>query len=234
MSRSQPARTHWVPVVWACLLALLLLGPVLLPGLVLSYDMVWVPDLTLRPDFWGLGSGLPRAVPSDAVVAVLDQVLPGALLQKVVLVGSLVGAGLGADRLVRERSDAGVAARLAAVSVYQWSPFVAERLLIGHWPMLLCLAVLPWVLVAGGQWREAGRFPVRLLVLVPLGSLSASAGLATAVALLVAVAGREVGRQLVAGAVVLAAERAVAGRRSAARRQQPFGSPRRLGVRAVG
>ena len=92
------------PRVWAALLAGLMLGPALGPGPVLSYDMVWVPDLTLRPDFWGLGSGLPRAVPSDAVVAVLDEVLPGALLQKVVLVGSLVGAGLGADRLVRERS----------------------------------------------------------------------------------------------------------------------------------
>ena len=43
------------------------------------------------PGRLGLGSGLPRAVPSDAVVAVLDQVVPGVLLQKVVLLGGLVG-----------------------------------------------------------------------------------------------------------------------------------------------
>ena len=49
-------------------------------------------------DLLGLGSALPRAVPSDAVVAVLDQVVPGMLLQKLVLVGSLVAAGSGAPR----------------------------------------------------------------------------------------------------------------------------------------
>ena len=63
--------------LWSLALALLLLGPALGPGYVLSYDMVWVPDLALRPDFLGLGSGLPRAVPSDAVVSVLDEVVPG-------------------------------------------------------------------------------------------------------------------------------------------------------------
>ena len=39
---------------WAVLLAVLLLGPALGPGYVLSYDMVWVPDLALA-------AGLPRA-----------------------------------------------------------------------------------------------------------------------------------------------------------------------------
>ena len=75
--------------------AVLLLGPALGRGYVLSYDMVWVPDLALRPDVLGVGSGLPRAVPSDAVVAVLDEVVPGMLLQKLVLLGALVGAGSG-------------------------------------------------------------------------------------------------------------------------------------------
>ena len=56
-------------LVWSLVLATLMLGPALAPGYVLSYDMVWVPDLALRPDFWGLGSGLPRAVPSDAASA---------------------------------------------------------------------------------------------------------------------------------------------------------------------
>ena len=88
-----PGGHRWVPAVWSLALALLLLGPALAPGYVLTYDMVWVPDLALRSDFLGLGSGLPRAVPSDAVVAILDEVVPGMLLQKLVLVGSLVAAG---------------------------------------------------------------------------------------------------------------------------------------------
>jgi hypothetical protein len=76
-------------VIWSVVLAVVVLGPGLAPGYLLVRDMVWVPDLALRPDFLGLGSGLPRAVPSDAVVAVLDQVVPGMLLQKLVLLGVL-------------------------------------------------------------------------------------------------------------------------------------------------
>ena len=77
------------------------------------------------------------------MVAVLDSVVPGMVLQKVVLLGSLVAGGLGAARLVPDLSLVG---RLAVVSCYQWSPLVAERLLIGHWPVLIAWACLPWVL----------------------------------------------------------------------------------------
>jgi hypothetical protein len=168
-------------LAWSLLLATLMLGPALTPGYVLSYDMVWVPDLALRPDFWGLGSGLPRAVPSDAVVSVLDELVPGMVLQKLVLVGTLVVAGLGAARLTDQRS---LSAQLVAVTVYQWNPFVAERLLIGHWPVLVAYATLPWVILTAARWRTTGRLPPGLWCLLPLGSLSASAGLLTAVALL--------------------------------------------------
>ena len=200
--RSESRWIGAVPILWSGLLAVLLLGPALAPGLVLSYDMVWVPDLALRPDFLGVASGLPRAVPSDAVVAVLDEILPGQLLQKVVLLASLVGGGLGIARLLAEAS---LTARLAAITVYQWSPFVAERLVIGHWPVLVGYAVLPWLLVLGRRWRVDARFPMALAVLVPLGSLSASAGVATGVALLAAVAGRDRRRVVLAAVLVLAA-----------------------------
>lgn len=177
---AEPAWRRWLPRAWSLALALLLLGPALGPGYVLSHDMVWVPDLAMRGDFWGLGTGLPRAVPSDAVVALLDEVVPGMLLQKFMLVAALAGAGWGAALLV----PYSLAARLVAVSVYVWNPFVTERLLIGHWPVLVGYALLPWVALAARRWRDEGAFPVALLVLVPVGSLSASAGVATAVTLM--------------------------------------------------
>ncbi|WP_126688185.1 hypothetical protein [Nocardioides ferulae] len=166
---------------WSLLLAVLLLGPALGSGYLLTYDMVWVPDLAMRPDFWGLGSGLPRAVPSDAVVAVVDEVVPGWLLQKAVLLASLVVGGLGAARWLPPESLSG---RLVAVSIYQWNPLVTERLAIGHWPVLVGYAVLPWLALAARRWRRDGGGLPLLLVLVPLGSLSVSAGLATALTLL--------------------------------------------------
>ncbi len=187
---------------WSLVLATLMLGPALAPGYVLSYDMVWVPDLALRPDFWGLGSGLPRAVPSDAVVSVLDEVVPSMALQKLVLVGTLVVAGLGAARLT-DRSS--LSARLVAVTLYQWNPFVAERLLIGHWPVLVAYATLPWVILAAGRWRTTGRLPAGLWCLLPLGSLSASAGLMTAVALLAFGTTRSLRGWVLPGVLALAA-----------------------------
>jgi hypothetical protein len=194
------SRLRWLPTAWAFLLATLLLGPALAPGYVLTYDMVWVPDLALRNDLLGLGSALPRAVPSDAVVAVLDEVVPGMLLQKLVLLGSLVAGGLGASRLV---ADERLAGRLMAVSVYQWNPFVAERLSMGHWPVLVTYAVLPWLIRAARRWRVEGRLPPSLCLLLPLASLSATGGVAAAVAL-AAFAVRRGRRRATAGAALLA------------------------------
>jgi hypothetical protein len=174
--------------VWSVLVAAVVLGPALAPGLVLVRDMVWVPDLALGTDALGLGSGLPRAVPSDAVVAVLDEVLPGALLQKVVLLAALAAGGVGATRLLPAASP--LVARLAVVTLHGWNALVAERLLMGAWPVLVGYAVLPWLLLAARRWRDADALPPVLLLLVPLGSLSASAGLASGVALLAGAAGR--------------------------------------------
>lgn len=173
-----------LPTAWAGVLAVLMLGPVLGPGFVLSYDMVWVPDIALTRDVLGLGSGLPRAVPSDAVVAVLDEVVPGLLLQKLVLVGALVLAGAGSAELVRDRT---LTARLAVVSLTVWSPYVAERLWMGHWPMLLAYAAVPWLVIAGRRRAVPGpgpRGPAWMLPVLLIGSLSASAGIVSAAVLL--------------------------------------------------
>ncbi len=191
-----------LPLVWSLSLALLLLGPALAPGYVLTYDMVWVPDLALRPDFLGLGSGLPRAVPSDAVVAVVDEVVPGMLLQKLVLIGSLTAAGAGGAALAAGSSTP---ARCLAASLFVWNPFVVERLVLGQWTVLAGYAVLPWLVLAARRHREEGRTPVALWFLLPLGCLSASAGIVSAVVVLAFGLAWRVRRDLVLIGAVLAA-----------------------------
>ncbi|HEU5038325.1 MAG TPA: hypothetical protein VFT70_15050 [Nocardioides sp.] len=192
---------------WTVVLAVLVLGPALGPGYLLTYDMVWVPDLALRSDFVGLGTALPRAVPSDAVVAALDEVLPGMLLQKVVLLGALVLGGLGADRLAGRST----VARLVAVSVYVWSPYVVERLWLGHWPLLLCWAVLPWLVTEGVRLRTDPRLGAALPFLLLAGSLSANAGLMAAATLLAVGATRRTASRLVVLALAANAPWIVAG-----------------------
>jgi hypothetical protein len=179
-SPAVPARSRWaVPAVCGAL-ALLVLGPALAPGYVLTHDMVFVPRLPLTPQLLGVSSAAPRAVPSDAVVALLSLVLPGQVVQKLVLLAILALAGLGAARSV----PAGSWGQVAAAVLYVWNPYVAERLGIGQWAVLLGYASLPWVARTawtagrGGGWRG-------LAIAAGLGSLGGAP--AWVMALLVAV-----------------------------------------------
>ncbi|ROR91420.1 hypothetical protein [Nocardioides aurantiacus] len=203
---------RWAVRLWPWLLAGLFLGPAVTPGHVLAYDMVFVPDLALRPDSWGLGSSLPRAVPSDALVALVDEVVPGSLLQPAVLLLALVVAGAGAARLVPSPS---VLARLAATTAYVWNPFVAERLGIGHWPLLLTYAALPWLLVEARRLGRGDGSVGRLLLWTALGSLSPAGGVMAVVAAVVGVASARVGPRTVlvtaVGGLLLNAPWVVAG-----------------------
>ncbi|OLF17781.1 hypothetical protein [Actinophytocola xanthii] len=135
-------------------MALLVLAPVLGRGFVLVYDMVFAPRQWLLPDSVGLGSALPRSVPADAVVALVTSVLPGDLVQKLVLLAALAAGPVGAGLLVPTRS---VGVRVVAAVAYGWSGYVAERLFIGHWPYLLAYACLPWVARAALALRGDGK-----------------------------------------------------------------------------
>jgi hypothetical protein len=169
-----PRRRPGGPVLAAVLglvLGLLALGPGLRPGYLLSYDMVFVPQPPLNPLVLGT-SGVPaRAVPSDAVMAVLARALPADVVQKLVLLAIFVLACAGAARLLRRQP---LAAQLTAGAAYAWNPFVGERLILGQWALLLGYAGLPWVLAevtsppAGAGGRAAVRRGLRIAAaLVP-------------------------------------------------------------------
>ncbi|WP_147251719.1 hypothetical protein [Blastococcus sp. TF02-8] len=192
----------WPARVLALVVALLVTGPALAPGFVLLRDMVFVPRQDLDLDALGLGGSLPRAVPVDAVMGLVTGVLPGDWLQKLVLVATVYCAVLGAARLVPPGPDGRRgAAGLVAGLVYGWSPYVAERLLIGHWTLLVAYAALPWIARAALRVRAGapGALP-RLLVACAPAALSPTGSLLAGGLVLVLV-GRS--RLLLAGGGVL-------------------------------
>jgi len=166
--------TRSIAYAWVVLLSLVILGPALLPGFALSYDLVFTPRQDLLPGSMGLGSGLPRAVPQDAVVALLETVVPGALLEKLVLLLIPIVAGTGMLALLR-----GTAAGVIAATFAIANPFVAQRLVIGHWGFLLAYALVPWALLVARRLRENGDpwGGLRLLLIVAAGSLTPSGSL---------------------------------------------------------
>jgi hypothetical protein len=160
-----PARCRGPGLAAGLGLGLLALGPGLRRGFLLSYDMVFVPREPFTAAMFGLTGGPPRAVPSDAVIAVASRIVPADVVQKLVLLSIFVLACSGAAALLGREHGL---ARLAGGVFYAWNPFVAERLLIGQWALLLGYAGLPWVLRAAtrdsvASWRGAGRLGLALL-----------------------------------------------------------------------
>jgi hypothetical protein len=160
---------------------------------VLTYDMVFVPRLELTGGLLGLDTAVPRAVPADLLVALASRLVPADVVQKLLLAGVFLGAAAGAARLVpSERA----AARAAAAVLFAWNPFVYERLVMGHWGLLVSYAALPWVTAAaaavratrpGGGRAGAARRLVAALAVAALGSPGGGV-IAAAVALCVVAA----------------------------------------------
>jgi hypothetical protein len=90
------------------------------------------------------------------------------------------------------------AARAAAAALYAWNPFLYERLVMGHWGLLVSYAALPWVAAAAVDLRAAAgpaaRAPAgalrRLVVAMAVAAFGSPAGgvIAAGVALCVAAA----------------------------------------------
>jgi hypothetical protein len=197
-------------------LGLLALGPGLGRGFLLSYDMVFVPRMPFSSALLGLTGGPPRAVPSDAVVAVASLVIPADIVQKIILLlifvlacsgaAALLGSAWTAARRADREAASGVdgeagggadgeagggvdgeaggeagggeagggagagapmPAQLAAGVCYAWNPYVAERLLIGQWALLLGYAALPWVIRVICTGPERIRLTRLCCVLIP-------------------------------------------------------------------
>jgi hypothetical protein len=197
-----PEASPWPARALALVVALLVTAPVLAPGFVLLRDMVFVPRQDLDLDALGLGGTLPRAVPVDSVMALVTAVVPGDLVQKAVLFGTVFAAVLGAARLVPadpdgRRGPAGVVAGL----VYGWSPYLAERLLIGHWTLLMAYAALPWIARSALHVREGRPKAVARLILVCAPAALTPTGSLLAAGVVLVLVGRH--RLLVAAAAVL-------------------------------
>jgi len=149
-------------------LALIVTAPLLAPGYLLLRDAVSTPRSFLSDSALGLSEAAPRALPQDFVVALASGLIDGGVVVKTLLVTGLFLAGWGAARLTATVvPDAGMAGQFVAATITVWNPYVAERLLQGHWSLLVGYGCLPWVATATLRLRTseaAGRSDVCALV----------------------------------------------------------------------
>ena len=129
----------------------------LAPGYLLFRDAVATPRSYLSDSALGLSEAAPRALPQDFVVALATGLVDGGLVVKMLLVTGLFLAGWGAARLAATVvPDAGVAGQFVAVTIAIWNPYIAERLLQGHWSLVVGYGCLPWVATTMLQLRTSG------------------------------------------------------------------------------
>jgi hypothetical protein len=135
-------------------------------------DAVSTPRSYLSDGALGLVSA-PRATPQDFAVAMASHVVDGGLVVKALLVAALWLAGFGAARLVAlVLPEAGASGQFIAITVAIWNPYVGERLLQGHWSLLLGYGCLPWVATAMLTLRSESTGLFRLAFWVALAGLT--------------------------------------------------------------
>ncbi len=240
MTQARRRAVRLVVPGYALALTIAVTAPLLAPGYLLHRDAVSTPRSYLSDAALGLGEAAPRAVPQDFLIAVASAVVDGGLVVKALLVAGLLCAGWGAARLAElVLPEAGLPGAVVATTLAVWNPYVAERLLQGHWSLLVGYGCLPWVAGAVIRLRRdrlrpgwaawaAVAFWVALAGLTPTGLI-----LAAVVALVcVAVPGGGVSRIRCAAGVLVTAVLAALPWLVASILGSALGTPQSSGVEA--
>ncbi len=116
-------------------LAVLIMGPLLLPGYILTLDLSWGPHLgniSVSENGWALHQTL----------VVLTHIFPSWLIEKFVLISLFIIAGVGLQWL-SARTSPGWPSYIGG-ALYVANPFTYERFMAGQWLVLAGYALMPW------------------------------------------------------------------------------------------
>lgn len=144
-------------------LTVLVLGPLIAPGFVLTMDMVFTPHIPM-PDH------IDNTYLLYAFLSALSNVFPGDVVEKGLLIATLLLSGVGAHMLL-ERSFGELTlpkrwTMFIASAFYMVNPFVYDRFMAGQYGVLLGYGLLPWftrfliAFVRGPSLRSAATLGV--------------------------------------------------------------------------
>ncbi|MEJ5920326.1 hypothetical protein [Corynebacterium sp. H78] len=135
-------------------------------------DMVIPAHPPLTDASLGLTEAAARAIPQDTVLWAVGYVVDANVAVKVLLALSFIIGGLAAAELARVVVGARIIGQIAAATMLLWNPFVAERLLQGHWSLVVAAMLLPAIALASINrqvwWRASA---LALAGLTPTGAL---------------------------------------------------------------
>lgn len=138
------SRRNYVIALIMMSLPLLVLGPVLFQrGYLIQYDMVFSPYVHLNLEAIRDGAGLYQGLPMIALLKFISFVFPMDIVQNLLLYSIFFLGFLSIYRGIPVRS---APARLLAGLMYMVNPFTYDRLMAGHWRILLAYSLTPFVL----------------------------------------------------------------------------------------
>ncbi len=149
------------------LLSLAILGPLLLPGYILTLDMPFTPNTDSTAQFYGLPTGqFSSFLPYSLLLDLGSGIVPAWFVQKVILFLAFFLCGLGAHRLVQSR---GIGKYFAGL-LYTINPFIYVRFLAGQWTLIISYALIPFAIKAFLDMLENGnkRNAIKVAVLSTL------------------------------------------------------------------
>ena len=126
-------------------IAILILGPLLKPGYILTVDMVFAPHLRLP-------GSVSNSYLFGVILHLLNYALPSQLIEKLMLIAIFLCAGLGMNRMVRyllpeKHLQSFSPVPLFAGLLYVINPLTYVRFMLGQYEVLLGYALLPWFIV---------------------------------------------------------------------------------------
>lgn len=152
-------------IIYATALIALLLWPFFLPGFLGLRDMVILDHPALTESAFGLGDTPARNAPQDGFLALIGTILPAGWVARVLILGSAALGAYLATLWVKDPNHQWQKA--AAITLTLWNPFVIERLLQGHWSLVMAAWLLPGIAVVTQSSSKAAL--VALCSLTPTG-----------------------------------------------------------------
>ncbi|MFN8018199.1 MAG: hypothetical protein U0P45_08755 [Acidimicrobiales bacterium] len=140
----------WWPWGVGLLLGLVVIGPGLGGGSLLSLDLMVTPSIPVPNGLFGLGPSLSQRVPLFGLLAAGSALVGGPVATKAFLVACTAAGFAGAARLARllgtSEAPVGVVGQLAAGLLWAGGPYALTRIGVGHVNLVWAVAVLPWAL----------------------------------------------------------------------------------------
>ena len=149
-------------------LAIGILGPLLLPGYVLTLDMVFTPQIDAQA-FVGRPSFLWYSL-----LELTTKVLPADLVQKLILFAVVLLGAWGMDRLLRYILKNQITLQLLVfgVGVFLCNPFVYGRFMAGQLAVLLGYVLLPFFVVALLRFLEVSSWRRVMILLLWMSAIA--------------------------------------------------------------